>query len=847
MLNNTNSTAHYFFWKFIEAYKIKIPRIQRDYAQGRNNDKANSIRQQIIQGMINALSENKPLSLNFVYGYVVENEKTFIPIDGQQRLTTLWLLHVYLLKRYKLLRNENKNTAIENEPLDSAFINVGKFTYDTRKSSREFCQALTKEDILPESNSKNQVKEFVENQSWFYPDWAYDPTVAGMLRTLDEIHLQTNNKSPEKLLKTLLSENCPISFFFYNMKETGLTDDLYLLMNARGLPLTEYENFKASLEKYFTNDKYQQTLKEIVSYLTPKNKDDHTWENFADTPEKKIMWELEHDWYDVFWDTSKPDPIETENQILSVFRRHFLNQWSLTKGNDHENKQDIPTAFLSPSVEDLFFTPFSAYETVLNERKIKTVLEPVFNLFEALSLYNLNIETTSAWEETGQPLEGQWINKRETFKSRVLFFAVMKCFSKPVRDSASFREKYAEWMRIVWNILENTEIDNVGSYQSTLKLIDELGNHWDSILNWLKNPETKIKSKLAEEQVKEEREKAENFIIFQEAIIAAESVFKGAIRFLYRNGDGSNGWNNFEIKAKTASQYFTSESLNKNNDAAFISAFIKQVRVSFDGLQIFTTNFAYWKQLLLLKNNSEIFDTLFLSEGLSSIQIVDVAKDQIPVKTSLLKDGVITYLLENDFVKARFQWRDNETFRLYYPYYTKKHVLFDTDKGPRRGGKEYRRNKILVSCLENFDLTTKNTRIGDSNLFVGQDISVELADAINHPWHHKSWKLNWSNGDNTSSGGLVFDYQEQEKHFIVSITFSDSLEEITPCSVSLFQPEKENANSDWITTTTTLLAKQSYQIVNDESETKKYCVKDLSYEKAKILISTIINQPLKNS
>lgn len=76
MLNNTNSTAHYFFWKFIEAYKIKIPRIQRDYAQGRNNDKANSIRQQIIQGMINALSENKPLSLNFVYGYVVENEKT---------------------------------------------------------------------------------------------------------------------------------------------------------------------------------------------------------------------------------------------------------------------------------------------------------------------------------------------------------------------------------------------------------------------------------------------------------------------------------------------------------------------------------------------------------------------------------------------------------------------------------------------------------------------------------------------------------------------------------------------------------------------------------------------------
>ena len=66
---------------------IKIPLIQRDYAQGRPSKKITSIREKFIKDIYR-------LNLDFVYG--ATNGKRFIPLDGQQRLTTLFLLHLYL-------------------------------------------------------------------------------------------------------------------------------------------------------------------------------------------------------------------------------------------------------------------------------------------------------------------------------------------------------------------------------------------------------------------------------------------------------------------------------------------------------------------------------------------------------------------------------------------------------------------------------------------------------------------------------------------------------------------------------------------------------------------------------
>ena len=55
----------------------------------------------------------KQKDLNYLYG-INDVEENFIPIDGQQRLTTLWLLHLYVAARLRM----RLNTTIEYQTRD---------------------------------------------------------------------------------------------------------------------------------------------------------------------------------------------------------------------------------------------------------------------------------------------------------------------------------------------------------------------------------------------------------------------------------------------------------------------------------------------------------------------------------------------------------------------------------------------------------------------------------------------------------------------------------------------------------------------------------------------------------
>ena len=109
--------------------KIEIPIIQRDYAQGRNNSEVKRIRKRFLTSLYTAITENKQLKLDFVYGDISE-DKVLTPLDGQQRLTTLFLLHWYIAR---------------HEGIDESLINfLNRFSYETRYSARCFCSELVK-------------------------------------------------------------------------------------------------------------------------------------------------------------------------------------------------------------------------------------------------------------------------------------------------------------------------------------------------------------------------------------------------------------------------------------------------------------------------------------------------------------------------------------------------------------------------------------------------------------------------------------------------------------------------------------------------------------------------------
>ena len=110
----------------VQLKKIAIPIIQRDYAQGRVDDDVDRIRIRFLDSLYNAIAGDS-ITLDFVYGDIDDNG-TMTPLDGQQRLTTLFLLHWYAAKKEKIPAEKHNF--------------LKKFSYETRYSARYFCTEL---------------------------------------------------------------------------------------------------------------------------------------------------------------------------------------------------------------------------------------------------------------------------------------------------------------------------------------------------------------------------------------------------------------------------------------------------------------------------------------------------------------------------------------------------------------------------------------------------------------------------------------------------------------------------------------------------------------------------------
>ena len=238
-----------------EHSQIQIPIIQRDYAQGRES--LSEIREDFLRVLYNALtsengSDSLSVNLDFVYGSISENgTPRFLPLDGQQRLTTLFLLHWYLAWK------DDCTKKFKEYFIDPTTSN-SRFTYQTRCSSTDFFDALA--NYAPRSSAENTnfVKEMIIDEPWYFRSWRLDTTVQSSLTMLEAIHEQFS-KTRQNLFCRLVDENqSRITFQLLNLGEFNLNDDLYIKMNARGIPLTPFEIFKSRytqhLDTIFTGD-----------------------------------------------------------------------------------------------------------------------------------------------------------------------------------------------------------------------------------------------------------------------------------------------------------------------------------------------------------------------------------------------------------------------------------------------------------------------------------------------------------------------------------------------------------------------------------------------------------------
>lgn len=272
--------------QLLNTHRIVIPPIQRDYAQGRNTGKIPHIRERFLDAIVYTLRNDAlpPLELDFVYGYMekdITNDKreisVFKPLDGQQRLTTLFLIHWYIANK------EGKSQ--EAKPL------LEKFSYATRQSSRSFCTKLV--SFIPEPDG-TPINKQIRNQSWFFSAWQNDATIASMLVMLKEIEDKFNGL--ENIWPKLTGDTPRIVFHLLSMEDLGLPDDLYIKMNARGKGLTDFEHFKSQFSEMITPE-----AAKIFDQKIDKEWSDLFWNIFKDKLSTDIAKEVDDGFLSFFW------------------------------------------------------------------------------------------------------------------------------------------------------------------------------------------------------------------------------------------------------------------------------------------------------------------------------------------------------------------------------------------------------------------------------------------------------------------------------------------------------------------------------------------------------------------
>ena len=606
MSNNTSKYQEYTFKELLDQYdRILVPMIQRDYAQGRTDKKATDVRNNLLTDIFS----DKNVHFDLVFGSkekrIIDGKEMncFIPVDGQQRLTTLFLLHLYGQK-------EGKTNTV---------LNLSKFSYDTRRAASDFCKSITSEEwVVP--NDKN-VSDVIKDSSWFMNYWEKDPTVEGMLNMLDAIH--------EKCKKITAYPNLnKITFFFFDLESNGLNENLYLKMNSRGKPLTAFENLKAKMEKVLPDNIKVEENWFPSKNAAPKDNFKEKWKYFMD-----------RDWAETFWDCNTPNKYDVS--IAKFIVRFLAGYWAAYGPEGNMAMADKLKDLNRKEHNDKNYADFIPFES------IKEVLE-LKNAFPTLA-YALT---------TAPKISPYWRDDKikVSDKSEYKFLAVVFTYVLFDGDESS--------MRFAWNMAENyvTDYDTFVTYCKRVAEIQKFKHNNITFYQALCSIEFVGNTS---DQMKEEIAKAKQILYgasrsdrksWEEIIIEAEyyAFFKGAIRFLFTKEDVGDNWEHFDTKWINAQEYFDKDGVKdgQGNDKLYNSNAIlmKSLLANCDDFWHkiwwhfeFSNDANRWKRILISGNWRNAVDAIMGVRVTTETtrKSIDVSE---PYIKNIVDDGLMDYV-----------------------------------------------------------------------------------------------------------------------------------------------------------------------------------------------------------
>ncbi|WET69085.1 DUF262 domain-containing protein [Sphingobacterium sp.] len=488
--------------------KVEIPIIQRDYAQGRTDNKTNKIRKEFLDVLFDFISKKQlnpdvEIELDFIYGFNEQdsnNQTTFVPIDGQQRLTTLWLLYWFVSVKESISEDE--------------IVFLSNFLYETRHSTTEFYRNLIR---FKPTFSQKHINEEITNQAWYFETWDFDPSIQAMLVVLKDIELRYNVLKINSVWSII--RNSPFYFYKLDMDKVGLTDDLYIKMNSRGKPLTEFEYFKAGFAEIILEPKQRKRFEKSIDGIWV----DTVWH---------IIFELSS--------LSEDDDIalSVDNSFLNLF--NFITSIISFK-EDLKDSNDLRYANTVESTELLK----TIYSTIENQNFLFDTLdaickqerqEPAFwnNLFY-IEKDNFDSDKTRLFFQ----------HKDTNLLKRCLFhysdyrglsfpeqILLLACFTHLKTPSNTFNKQ----IRILRNLVVNSENELRESV---------LGNSFAEAEHFIKNGELAVFKTFKTDQIEEEKSKNEYINqtpTSKELLLKLEDseIFRGSISLFPLVGDFNN-------------------------------------------------------------------------------------------------------------------------------------------------------------------------------------------------------------------------------------------------------------------------------------------------------------------
>lgn len=606
----------------LSRYRVVIPGIQRHYVQGANNPKAESVRKLFIKEIFTAIEEKQnEFNLHFIYGPInTDGEDSFVPVDGQQRLTTLWLIARY--------------AAEKAEPSDRKDLLslLSRFTYEDRINAKRFCQALTCEDSIWDITQDPNPD--ILCQDWFVDYWKEDETVASMIRMLSTIYEEWNKHqdsiTAEDILEAIASK------IRFNLKIDAFGDDIYMKMNARGLQLTQWENFKAKFSEDLCEDKKE------------------SWD--------KEMEELSN----LFFTCSDEQHELPDNAFFALYARIIAYE-ARESGVDCGNsiKQLAAYTHNTWSQIELPFVPYSDFSGITNNESIAPIvaetcvkmIKTVLDRYQKIVPY---FGDRTLFETFFHPK-----NKNDLDFTLCCYEYFKKFDNIETKD-------FLKALRLMWNILENVQDNRVELVKKIIDLEDKT-----LYSRQIKKIIDSITPKQAKEQAEEEAEKAiqmdcndqsipsdwneetlGKWSNWNDAIEKAEecAFFHGSIRFLYKkNSNEKTTWKNFATKLSNCMDLFVSEGLSEDKKVKANQVLISHCEnwINLIRKPVFDTDKESWKQVLTDINLSEYVNGLLLSPN----EIADSHDDII----QLLIDNDIWKNLINENPGYELEWKANSS------------------------------------------------------------------------------------------------------------------------------------------------------------------------------------------